>query len=453
MVETKTTSWGYRQDSEECSILTFWHGDWSQIPWRGRPDHYVAFMRFRRGAVAFITAGLLVAGCGSSGDSSGTKSSEGGDAASPLVDPLDSGDQFNTLDPVIVRTDFVPGPVATSDGLVHLTYEIQTTSLSREDTELESVAVMRPDSPTDVLIELTGEALEHATTVIGQRDATTTLAPGSTLVTYIDLVFDSIDDVPTEVDNAVATSGADHATIRRFRVSDIEVDTYGPPLRGAGWIAGEGCCSPPTHHRRGIRSINGKGVIPERFAIDFLQVVDGIAYENNGDANEDWFGWDAQVIAVADGVVASTFDGMATNDMVDPGELPSTVPEGGGNQVIIDHGNGQFSAYLHMQAGSLEVQEGDIVERGQLLGRLGNSGHSSAPHLHFQLGTANSIGSGEGLPFVFDEFELLGTFENGLIDAIPDAPGDQVAAVPPPVGPGVRTNELPLDVTLINFAD
>lgn len=64
-----------------------------------------------------------------------------------------------------------------------------------------------------------------------------------------------------------------------------------------------------------------------------------------------------------------------------------------------------------------------------------------------------SIGSGEGLPFVFDEFELLGTFENGLIDAIPDAPGDQVAAFPPPVGPGVRTNELPLDVTLINFAD
>lgn len=54
---------------------------------------------------------------------------------------------------------------------------------------------------------------------------------------------------------------------------------------------------------------------------------------------------------------------------------------------------------------------------------------------------------------MFDEFELLGTFENGLIDAIPDAPGDQVAAVPPPVGPGVRTNELPLDVTLINFAD
>jgi murein DD-endopeptidase MepM/ murein hydrolase activator NlpD len=152
-------------------------------------------------------------------------------------------------------------------------------------------------------------------------------------------------------------------------------------------------------------------------------------------------------------VVASTLDGLVTNDMIDPGELPSTVPEGGGNQVIIDHGNGQFSAYLHMQAGSLAVEEGDTVERGQLLGLLGNSGHSSAPHLHFQLGTTNSIGSGEGLPFVFDEFELLGTFENGLIDVIPDAQGDQVAAIPPPDGPGPRTNELPLDVTLIDFAE
>jgi hypothetical protein len=74
-------------------------------------------------------------------------------------------------------------------------------------------------------------------------------------------------------------------------------------------------------------------------------------------------------------------------------------------------------------------------------------------NLHFQIGTTIWIGSGEGLPFVFDEFELLGTFEGGLIDVLPDAQGDQVAVLPPPDGPGLQSDELPLDVTLINFAE
>jgi hypothetical protein len=50
-----------------------------------------------------------------------TSNDPGSSTPSPLVDPLDNGDQFNTLDPVIVRTDFVPGSFAASDGKIHLT--------------------------------------------------------------------------------------------------------------------------------------------------------------------------------------------------------------------------------------------------------------------------------------------------------------------------------------------
>lgn len=54
-----------------------------------------------------------------------------------------------------------------------------------------------------------------------------------------------------------------------------------------------------------------------------------------------------------------------------------------GNTVIIDHGEGLFSIYEHMD--SLNVTQGDIVERGQVVGQVGSTGFSTGPHLHFSM--------------------------------------------------------------------
>jgi Peptidase family M23 len=56
---------------------------------------------------------------------------------------------------------------------------------------------------------------------------------------------------------------------------------------------------------------------------------------------------------------------------------------GGGNGVRIDHGNGWQTLYLHMVAPAI-VNEGDTVSRGQQIGRVGNTGSSSAAHLHYE---------------------------------------------------------------------
>ena len=56
-----------------------------------------------------------------------------------------------------------------------------------------------------------------------------------------------------------------------------------------------------------------------------------------------------------------------------------------GNCVIIDHGNSEYSVMMHMQQGSVTVKAGDRVVTGQVIGRLGNSGDSFGPHLHYQL--------------------------------------------------------------------
>jgi len=58
---------------------------------------------------------------------------------------------------------------------------------------------------------------------------------------------------------------------------------------------------------------------------------------------------------------------------------------GYGNAVKIDHGGGYVTLYGHMKDKSFKVKSGDIVLRGQQLGTMGSTGHSTAEHIHFQL--------------------------------------------------------------------
>jgi murein DD-endopeptidase MepM/ murein hydrolase activator NlpD len=52
-----------------------------------------------------------------------------------------------------------------------------------------------------------------------------------------------------------------------------------------------------------------------------------------------------------------------------------------GQTIFIDHGGGLFTGYFHLS--EMQVQEGQRVRRGQRIGKVGNTGRSSAPHLHF----------------------------------------------------------------------
>jgi murein DD-endopeptidase MepM/ murein hydrolase activator NlpD len=80
--------------------------------------------------------------------------------------------------------------------------------------------------------------------------------------------------------------------------------------------------------------------------------------------------------AVADGVVVS-----------------STVADGSwGVHVTLQHdvdGVTYFTSYAHMQTGSMPLQTGDTVSRGDVIGRVGNTGQSNGAHLHFTVEDAN----------------------------------------------------------------
>jgi len=106
---------------------------------------------------------------------------------------------------------------------------------------------------------------------------------------------------------------------------------------------------------------------------------------NNSSSNHNGrlsFAWDfdmpegTPVLAAADGIVVETIDGFSEGG-------PDEKLADRTNTIMIDHGGARFSVYEHLQRAGVVVRVGQRVERGQLIGRSGNTGFTTGPHLHF----------------------------------------------------------------------
>lgn len=142
----------------------------------------------------------------------------------------------------------------------------------------------------------------------------------------------------------------------------------------------------------------------QRFAYDMVVIKNGRSKPVGGNGNKDAYCYGYPVLAPAPGTVVK-----AINDV--PENRPGTTGKAGGNGVVIDHGFGEFSSLWHMVPGSVRVKVGDKVELGQELGKVGNSGHSSGPHIHFHVSTGVGSPQGElGLPAPFVDVYIDGAW-------------------------------------------
>lgn len=135
------------------------------------------------------------------------------------------------------------------------------------------------------------------------------------------------------------------------------------------------------------------------------------------------------ILAPAAGTVRAVADTVADNP---PGRMNARVPPG--NHVIIDHGKGEFSVLAHLRHGSVRVRPGERVEAGQPVGSCGNSGNSSAPHLHYHLQTEGRAGAGVGLPAQFRAYRANG----GEVAAGEPVRGQTVQSIGPNLPAGAR---------------
>ena len=108
-------------------------------------------------------------------------------------------------------------------------------------------------------------------------------------------------------------------------------------------------------------------------------------------------------------------------------------------------GKGRFAFYAHLQPGERQGEGGRHREAGQVLGLLGNSGNSDAPHLHFHIMDGPRPLSSNGLPYRFSSFTSEGTLTN-----LAEISAGQKAVVSDKLK-GSFENELPLDLQVIGF--
>jgi murein DD-endopeptidase MepM/ murein hydrolase activator NlpD len=81
-----------------------------------------------------------------------------------------------------------------------------------------------------------------------------------------------------------------------------------------------------------------------------------------------------------------------------------------GNYLIMRCDPNVYAAFAHLKQGSIAVAVGQSVKKGDLLGKVGHSGNSTAPHLHFQLMDRADLRTAKGIPCAFERIEL---FQNG----------------------------------------
>lgn len=362
-------------------------------------------------------------------------------------------DDPQELTPVVAHVPVAPIPFPGSDGRTHAVYELFLTNAAREPATIDQLEVLDADTGTPV------ETLDNAEltplfSLANQEGTEQGLGPAQSGTVYLHLVFDDAAQVPAvlthNLDVTFPTLGSvDQAAIATVAVDDRPVLELGAPLKGDGYIAADGCCD-SARHRRATLPVNGAQLIAQRYAIDWEQ-IDGEGRIYDGDKLDvnsyEIYGDDA--LAVADGTVVKLVDGLP--DQV-PGTYPDnpTLEEADGNSVVLDIGGGYFVNYAHLQAGSLTVKLGDTVKKGDVVGKVGNSGNSVAPHLHLHVMDTPLPVAASGFPYVIDSFTVFGiTISTAAFDtAEADGTPLQDDRIDPPTA---HTRQYPMDQSLVNF--
>lgn len=204
------------------------------------------------------------------------------------------------------------------------------------------------------------------------------------------------------------------------------------PLRGEWLSPNTPGTKVPSH---------GTNQLGTRYAYDFIQVdwnrigtpayrVGVMQYLFSGVKLSDYYCWGQEVYSPCDGIVVGAEDGYAENEKTnlladmsnayknahyfDPEK--DDIQSVAGNYVIIKYSENVYAALCHLQTGSIQVSVGQMIKKGEVIGRVGHSGNSFAPHLHFQLMDSSDISVANGVPCAFEQYEIFRDNEWQIIE-------------------------------------
>lgn len=293
----------------------------------------------------------------------------------------------------------------------YLVYEIFITNFQGEPIQLTSLQIRQQNERLPFLA-LEGKNLAN---LVNSLDAVTVnkskliLLPGMTKVIFLWVSFKKLAMIPDHLIHKIYFTSLSK---NKYSVATSIVinkkyspPKISPPMRGDYWVA-SAAPSNSTHHRGSYIISDNQVYFNERYAIDFIKIgKDGLTYHDNEHNNKNYYCYGQDILSVAKGRVVKIQNGIPEN-IPHSGTMavPFSTKVGPGNYIVIDIGQHQYAFYAHVIPGSIKVRVGDAVEKGQVIAKIGNSGHSTEPHLHFQIANAESIMDANSLPYSFDVF-------------------------------------------------
>ncbi len=221
-------------------------------------------------------------------------------------------------------------------------------------------------------------------------------------------VFVGLQMIPTTVvSRSLNTVAVVSAAFLAFQLVQVHVNsdaddavTIEAPFEGEWHVPSAGRSSLVSHHWTPLAD--------QRYAVDFLVERDGRTYDGDRNDLSSYYCWDQPLLAPVDGIVVAAEDG---NPDVPIGETDGEHI--GGNVVVIEFGSERYVQVAHLRSGAVEVDVGQQVRAGDIIGRCGNSGHSLEPHLHLQVqdtpasNNYHHRGDGDSIPFRFSDVTHL----------------------------------------------
>lgn len=356
-----------------------------------------------------------------------------------------------SITPVIARVDHAPQAFFGSDQKFHVTYDIHVANFHADPSIIESV-ILKNSTTNAVIQTLKAEQIAQNLVIYGAKKSSQQLGAGQSGIIYVHAIFASKEKIPDAMVHDIVVKIKDRVfdqkSIALVNISFAEPIKISPPLKGGNFLAGDSCCD-STLHRRAAIPVNGEIRITQEFAVDYekLDKKNRIYYgARHNLKNYQIYG--EKVYAVADATVVSTRTDMPD---IKPGAFPegTTIDNADGNSVVIELAPHAYALYAHLQPGSVRVCVGQKIKRGDVIGLVGNSGNSLAPHLHFQIMDSPSPLSSKALPYVIDSFNLHGVGISTENFNLAESSGSSLLYIKTKIG--AVKNSYPMDLSVISF--
>jgi len=325
---------------------------------------------------------------------------------------------------VEARSSISPRAFEGSDGVTNLVYELILTNYGSNPVTIDGIEISDADGGK-VLLNMPNDKLRTEMICPGVKKQEGTMTPGVISLVFVNIELKKDEKVPDLLVHKIHYSGTladkskNKTTVLEVVVDHSEPVVLGSPLVGKKWLATGGYSS-PSGHRRSIFPVGNELKSAQRFAIDWVQLDDkNKLFSDDGKENSKWTGYGKPVLAVADGTVYGVVNRFEDQP---PFKASGSLTFPAGNSITLQIGDKAYAMYAHLKPGSIKVKEGDVVKKGQQLAEVGSVGNSDGPHLHLHITEGPEVLESNGIPYVFEQFNVSGAVDVEVVNKNFDKP-------------------------------